>query len=202
LDPLHYEHFKTHLARGDRAGAANHIQRFVASFEAVDDKIAWVKWYLENEDLGHRIRHEIYEHLVFPVLLEGYRQSDPWSLRWLVRTAQNLYRADHLWTQVGRKTEQGLLAQLHTQCPSDDEVRQALLQSHLRDFQYMVHEWPAGILYGHDGASAEECQLILSDLRLARQLDSSHANGAFFDDFENKVTEYQSRLDRAKHSDA
>jgi hypothetical protein len=202
LEPLHYEHFKIHLARGDRAAAKTHIKRFVDSFEEVDDKKAWVKWYLENEERGHLVRHEIYEHLVFPVLLEGYRRSDAWSLRWLARTSQNLYRADDLWLQIARKTEHGLLTQLYAQCPCDKEVAKALLRSHSQGFQYMIHEWPHGILYGHNSASLEECELILCQLNLVRQLDNDQTHSAFLDEVESKVFEYQSRLNRTKHSKA
>jgi hypothetical protein len=198
VDLSHYEHFKAHLARGDRAGAGAHIKHFVASFRSLDDKSVWVKWYLENEDIGHRVRHEIYEHLVFPVLLRGYNHSDPWCLRWLIKTVQNLYKADHLWVQVERKTDHGLLTQLQALCPDDDEARLGLLQSYVQYFRYMVHEWPAGILYGHDGASSEECDLILLDIVRARQLDTKHEHGAFFSDFQSKLFEYRSRLNRPR----
>ena len=196
MDLSHYERFKSQLEHGDRAGAASHIERFVASFAKVEEKVVWVRWYLDHEELGHRIRHEIYEHLVFPVLLQGYRQADPWAIRWLIRTVQNLYRADHLWIRLDRRTEHGLLMELHALCPSDKEVRLSLLQSYIRQFSYMVHEWPAGILYGYDGASQEECTHILLDVEHGRRLDIEGVYATFLSDVESKVLEYVARLVR------
>ena len=201
MDLTHYERFKSHLEHGDRAGAALHIERFVASFGQIEEKSVWVRWYLDHEEIGHRIRHEIYEHLVFPVLLQGYRQADPWAIRWLIRTVQNLYKADHLWIKLDRRTEHGLLTELQALCPSDKEVRLSLLQSHIRQFRYVINEWPAGILYGHDGASQEECTHILLDVENARRLDIESVYSTFLNGVESKVLEYLAQLVRRRARD-
>ena len=194
MNTAHFETYKACLARGDRAGAKAAVREFVASFTTLEEKEGWVRWYLENEKFGHKIRHEIYEQLVFPVLLHGYRQSDPWSLRWLARTIQNVQQAAALWSQVGWKTEWSLLRELLQLTPEDDDLRQELLLSHVRSFGYMEHEWPRGIVYGVDGPSVEECQHILDEIQDALLLDTGREHHNHILAFKAKVIEYRARL--------
>lgn len=194
MDLSRYEDFKHALASGNRATAASFVRPFIASFKSLEEKVTWTRWYLENESFGHRIRHEIYEGIIFPVLLDGYEKSDPWSIKWLARTSQNLYSSRGLWDRIGGKTEEGLLKELFAICPTDIEVRGQLLSNLVKSFEYMVHEWPAGILYSHNGATADECLATHVDLALARQLDNTFLHLEFLDDFAEKLCEYQRRI--------
>src|SRR5690348_5477105 len=137
---------------GKKAQAKAVLERFLASFGSGEEKEQWVRAFLESGDFGYRIRHEIYEQLVFPVLLKGYHAKDPWSLLWLAKTDQNLYSARWLHSQVDFKSEYQLLKELYEITP-DEMTRNQLLRSNLTWFEYCQHEWPAGILYGMDGAS-------------------------------------------------
>jgi hypothetical protein len=105
-----------------------------------------------------------------------------------------LYRAEALWSQIDRKTEHSLLTDLLNLCPDDRETKIELLGSLVRSFEYMQHEWPAGILYGFDGATAEECAEILREIQIAKRLDSEDRYCAFLASFEARVIEYQARL--------
>src|SRR5262249_9460212 len=145
-----------------------------------------------NETSDHRIRHELYEHILFPVLLAGYQRRDPWALRYLARTAQNLYHAKSLWAQVG-VGEFELLKELLRLCPDDEQARTDVLAAQLRWFSHCTHEWPAGILHGMNGASVQECEEILEEIALARKLDRARQHAAFLDDVEAKVIAYRSR---------
>lgn len=196
MDLSQYEDFKQALASGNKAAAASFVRPFISSFASLEGKVTWSRWYFENERFGHRIRHEIYEGIIFPALLDGYKNSDPWSIKWLARTAQNLYSAKQLWAQIGGKTEEGLLRQLFALCPTDVEVRVELLSNLIKSFEYMIHEWPAGILYSHNGATAEECLIIHADIDFARQLDVSFNHLQFLDDFSDKLCVYQKRIGR------
>lgn len=191
----YYEEFKHALASGRRATASTALQPFIESFGSLEEKARWTRWYLENESYGHRIRHEIYESIIFPVLRNGYENSDPWCILWLARTAQNFYSSQSLWAQIDGKTGQSLLRELVELCPTHDEARANLLSNLIESFRYMVHEWPTGILYGCDGATADECLAIVADLDLARRLDSAHLHDDFLEDVSSKVREYQERLD-------
>ncbi|WP_035604837.1 hypothetical protein [Haloferula sp. BvORR071] len=194
--PSHYEDYKRALAMGDRAGAASLVVAFIASFRSMEEKAEWARWFLENENNGHRIRHELYRDLIFPVLLDGYTKRDPWSIKWLARTAQSLYRDRSLHEQSGWKTEMGLLMELVELCPDDGEARSKLLSVVLDWLKYSGHEWPAGLLYGSNAATLEECVDIEAQLELARRLDEGRSNEEFLEGFAVKLREYQERLRR------
>lgn len=192
-----FEQFKLCLERGRRNEAREAVTAFVASFQSLDEKRQWVRGYLESGDFGHKIRYEIYEGLVFPVLLAGFRSNDVWSVLWLARTVQNLYSMPALHSAIAYKTEFGLLKEAYAQEPSP-EVQERLLKADIQWFDYCQHEWPTGILYGVDGATLEECGKILEEVEFARSLDGSSVHRGFLDSFEQKVKDYQQRL-REKH---
>jgi len=194
MEPRHYEAYKTQLALGQRSAASAALVQFIASFATFDSKSAWVRWYLANERWEHRIRHEIYEQLIFPVLLAGYRQGDLWCLRWLIRTVSNIYTGTQLWEQIERKTELTLREELVARAPEDARARRELVDCLVAMFHHNAHEWPRGILYGMDGASASQCLEILAGAQRALELDVERRHQAFIEDFVTKVQLYQQRL--------
>jgi hypothetical protein len=193
MNPEYFHEFRRLQEAGRKQEAKTALDRFLASFEPADDKKQWVHKFLESGSYGHRIRHEIYEHLVFPVLREGYHRREAWSTFWLGKTAQNLYACPALHSQVGFKSEQQLLREAY-QIEPNEQIRESLLRSTLNWFGYCQHEWPAGILYGADGASLVECEEILQDIGFARELDVAGANAPFLQQFEHRLNEYKQRL--------
>ena len=101
MNSSHYERYKSFISKGLRKEAGAEIRLFIDSFADAAERKAFARWFLENEDFGHKIRHELYEAVIFPALVDGYGERDPWSSYWLARTCQNLYQAKHLWRQVG-----------------------------------------------------------------------------------------------------
>lgn len=193
MDLQHYHEFKRFQAQGRRDDARAPLERFIASFEPGEDRAHWVREFLEAGDYGHKIRHELYEQLIFPVLLDGYRRRDAWSTLWLARTAQNLYTFAPLHALIGFKSEQKLLREAY-QIDPKEEIRESLLRALLRWFSYCQHEWPTGILFGGNGASAAECDRILEEVSFARALDAGAANEPFLREFEQRTREYRRRL--------
>lgn len=192
METEYFAEYRRLKEAGRKAEATAALHRFLASFGPDDDRALWVREYLEAGDYGHRIRHEIYQTLVFPVLLEGYRRGDAWSAYWLGRTAQNLYTAPALHAQVSDKAEQQLFAEAYDREPRE-EVRQSLLASLIEWFAYCQHEWPMGILYGIDGAGPEECDELLREVERARSLDRDGAIEPFLGEFERRIREYRRR---------
>ncbi len=189
-----YETYERQLAVGRRKEAAQTIALFIQSFSGLEEKKQWSEAFL-NGWSSHKIRHEIYEHIIFPVLLESYKRSEPWGIHWLAKTAQNLYQATALWEQVDHKSECQLLDQLLSITPNDAGVKAELLARQIDWLRYCGHEWPSGILYGHDGATLPQCAEIKEAVAKARELDLSSAYSAFLADFEGKLGEYISRLE-------
>lgn len=190
----HFERFTRLLELGKRHEATIAIRAFIDSFISLEEKRRWSETYLNARVEGKIIRHEIFESVIFPVLLNGYRKSDPWSLRWLARTSENLYKSKQLWREVEMKTEFSFLAELLALYPADEITRIELLAHHVKGLQYAVHEWPSGILYGSDSATIQECDEIFEDLMRARALDLERLHEVFFADFESKLVEYTTRL--------
>ena len=197
MDTGIFDTFTQQLETGHRKEATRTLARFIASFADLEEKKVWTREYLETGRLGHKIRHELYEHVVFPTLLAGYRLGDPWSIRWLIRTVQNLYQAKPLWLQLEYKTANTLLRELFCVNPADDAVRRELLAEDIGWLRYAVHEWPAGILFAHDGAVSEECDRLAAASTEAWRLDREGTYSAFLDDFDSKLREYLARLQRA-----
>ena len=195
MDEVAYRQYVTYKNAGMKAQANTALEVFLASVKPADDTQAWTKAFLEGGDFGHRIQHEIYECLVFPVLWQGYEDNDAWSLLWLAKTVNNLYRSPSLHALIGYKGERELLTEAYM-LQASNEVRLLLLNADLHWFAYCQHEWPAGILYGRDGASFAECDDILQQVSFARELDTG-GNEEFLNAFEKRVREYKRRLQNA-----
>jgi hypothetical protein len=194
MDVRHYEEYKTQLAQGVHVAASAALAQFLASFVASESKAEWVRWYLANERWDQRIRHEIYEQLIFPVLLDGYQRGDLWCLRWLIRTVSNIYTGTQLWEQIDRKTELTLREELVARAPEDARARRELVDCFITMFRHNAHEWPRVILCGMDGASVSQCAQILAAAERALELDVERRHHAFIEEFVAKVRLYQQRL--------
>ena len=189
-----YEEFLALKERGDRKGAATSVRRFCDSFESWSEKESWTRAFLESGEYGHRIRHEVYVEVVLPVLLEGYRRREHWSTYWLARTCQSLYQAKKVHAELGYPSALSLLHECYEIDPEHPPTRDALLASQIDWLEHCIHEWPAGVLYGADGASRQECGEILEAVELARRLDVEDRHQAFLDEVAEKTIRYSLRL--------
>jgi hypothetical protein len=188
-----YEQFVSLKNLGKKAEAKVAIDTFIASFESWEEKQVWVYSFLNSGGNGCRIRHEIYENLVYPVLLDGYLKGSVASIVWLARTASNLYTIKSPHALLKHKTDFALFKEAYELEPSE-EIGAQLLNALLDWFHFSQHEWPAGILYGMDGANMEQCEEILQEVEFARSLDIQRRYDGYFSGFEIKVHEYVKRL--------
>ena len=197
MDTALYQKFAILKETGRKREAKAALTEFLASFETEEQKQEWAWEFLECGDYGHKIRHEIYAVLIFPVLLEGYRRRDARSLYYLAKTAQNLYANPKLRSQLDDKGKYELLHEAYSLAPSG-EIRKLLLCWYMNWFGYCGHEYPAGILYDFSrGANISECEEILKDIAFARTLDDG-TRADYFQEFEEKVREYRQRLKSSK----
>jgi hypothetical protein len=196
LDETLYAKFLAARKAGLRDEAKVAISQFVESFAGFAEKEAWTRQFLSTLPPGERVRHELYERVIFPVLLAGHDRLDPWSIYWLGETAQNLYRAWPLYKQLGAPPIQRLFKEAYALAPSSAEIRQGLLRDLLRGFDYMAHEWPSGILYAAGEPLETQHREALQDIQLARSIDDNGAHAQKIDDFEQKVLAYAVRWRR------
>jgi len=190
MDISLFKDFRAELALGRRREAAVSLGAFIRSLDTLAKKRQFTEWLLAQRD-GRRMaqRHELWTDVVLPVLLDGYAKGDACSTYWLAMINGNPWL-------TGGKTALDLLKQCLSSHWEPARVRQSLLAELLRGFEYAVHEWPSGILVSANGATDEQCNLIFSDVALARELDADGKHAAFLDDFEDKVRLYQTRLQR------
>ena len=189
-----YEDYLARLAEGRRKDAGVMLDAFLRSFNSAEEREQWTRTFLRTRTYGARVRHEIYAELIFPVLLAGSKRNDAWSLYWLAGTCQNLYTARRLHEQIKFKDKISLLKEAYAIDRNSSEVCEALLKSLLDYFCHASHEWPAGILWGNDGATLDQCNEIMSEVTLARELDRECAYALPIGEFESKFKQYQERL--------
>ena len=188
-----YEQFVSLKDLGKKTEAKAASDLFIASFETLEDKRVWVYSFLEAGEYRNRIRHEIYENLVYPVLLDGYLKRDATSVAWLARTASNLYAIKSPHPLLKHKTDFALFKEAYGLEPNE-RIGADLLNTLINGFSFSQHEWPAGILDGINGANIEQCEDILQDVKFARNLDHQRKYEGYLSEFEAKVHEYIKRL--------
>ena len=121
---------------------------FIDSFQSDGEIREWVRNFLESGEHGYQIQYELYERLIFPELLSGYKRNDAWSVLWLANTVVNLYANPDLHLQIGNIGERELLSKAFA-CIPTEELRERLLFNYLHSFSYCEHDWPAAVRFPH-----------------------------------------------------
>lgn len=133
-----------------------------------EDQATWHSWAYElaakiwDAKVDIPIRYPLITRVLLPALNEGALNGVPGCLRWLAvcgRGSQLDARLpEHLRTPVG------LLKEAIRVDPNDRLARERLLEIWAPTFEYSLHELPAGVLYGHNGATIPECDELLEFL--------------------------------------
>jgi hypothetical protein len=185
MDESLYTQFVTEQASGRKQEAKVAIRRFVESFNSHKEKEDWTRKFLSTQKPGAALRHELFEEIILPVLVGGYENRDPWSLYWLAETYQN--HSSSTYRRLDLPAPQDLLKEAYALAPSSEEIRCGLLRSLLRGFEYMAHEWPAGLLYAPDSPWLTQYWEIRAEIQLARELDTSGKHNNEIAEFEQIV---------------
>jgi len=130
----------------------------------------WEARSIAEQVVDHRldlvIRRPLFERAVFPALLAGYRAHLPGCARWLAGLADQLRRSPVCREQLPFKetSEVALLGAAIRDDPADSRSRERLIDKMENQLRYSLHELPAGVLYGMDGASPAECVELEEEL--------------------------------------
>ena len=118
-----------------------------------------------DEDFS--IHTPLFRHVVFPALLKGHHNQLPGCARWLAGLSQYLYRSPDCQSQLpdAEQYEIGLLWAAIRQDPTDRLAGQRLIDALSFQLRYSLHELPTGVLYGHNGATAEQCLELQKELQ-------------------------------------
>jgi hypothetical protein len=114
----------------------------------------------------------LFERVLFPALAEALDARVPGSARWLAGLSQHLHRCRACMERLGhdRSSEWALLRAAAAQDPADGLSRRQLVRLIADHLRYTLHELPAGVLYGVDGATVDQCDELLAELEEFREL--------------------------------
>jgi hypothetical protein len=107
------------------------------------------------------IRFPLFRRVLLPALAEGVTRVEPGCARWLASFESLLLETRDNDLPTNLQTAVGLLTEAVRVDPTDDIARKRLVDRHAAYLEYTLHELPAGVLYGHDGATAEQCDELL-----------------------------------------
>lgn len=148
----------------------------------------WQPWARElarlvvDEHQETPIRMPLFRKVIFPALRTGLEKSLPGCARWLAGFAQLLYHSPACSAQLpeDQRSEHGLLLLAVQNDPADMRAKKRLLMVMRSRFDYILHELPSGVLYGHNGATINECDELMRELpdyeRLAGEFGSEQAD--------------------------
>lgn len=187
------------------------LERFVPALLELPVEV-WHPWALElarrivDEKDDPPVRFPLFRAVLFPPLLDGVKNARPGAARWLAGLHNLLYKSPECMALLppNRRYYSGLLQQAVQDDPGDMRSKRDLLESMRDDFDYALHELPAGVLYGNDGASSEECLLLLDDLsayeKLAQEMGPTEDDRELMASARFHITEYRRYLlERPRH---
>jgi len=170
--------------------ASEHIRKFIDSFANKSEMLLWSRSFLEQAEYGYKIRHELYREVIFPVLFDGFKVGDAWSLFYLGKTAQNLYSDKSLHSQVEQLSDFEFFKRCYDISPELFDVRVSLADTVWRGVSFGVHEWPSGLCY--------EASEIAEDVKYLKALDDEGRYRLGIEEVEQILQEYYQTNKRQK----
>lgn len=213
LDPASEELWQAYLA-AERTGARQvwkkALDQFVAALLAQGPSVAdrWARALAERVVDGaepQSVRFPLFREVLVPALVRGVQANEAGSARWLGclmgRWAQNSNLLEALPEEM--RTSRGLLLAALRLDAGDQRARRALVEEMAAYLAYTLHELPAGVLYGFDGATVEQCRDLtemLSEFREQVRLLGESRYAELIADCEQHYTAYPKYLtSRAAH---
>lgn len=153
-------------------------------------RFAWARSLAKqsvDEAAATPVRIPLFREVLFPALRAGLQAREPGCARWLAGFAQLLYKSAECQGQLDpeHRGEAGLLREALRVDPLDTRARARLITSMTGALNYALHELPAGVLYGHDGATIEQCAELRADLDELESLVTAHGTRAEYEDLIN-----------------
>jgi hypothetical protein len=195
---MNIEHFNEYLKyeqMGIKTKEKECLNYFINSFENYNEKVLWTIEYLPKLKFNKngRIRNELFEEIVFPVLLEGYNNKNIKLMLWMVKLNQNLYQNNKLWKKVNYASSLELIRECYKIEPNDNEIIDLYLEIIIDKILFRIHEWPFGILIGNTFAEKDECKKLLEEIPLLKKLDRNKKYSELIMEYENIINEYIKR---------
>ena len=188
-----WEQYLALESRGTRDAKLGALSAFVEELLQAP-KVTWKRWALQlaaqivDDAADLPVRRPLFERVLFPALLAGLEGKSPGSARWLAGFRQQLFNCPPCMEQLGHTlcSEWTLLEMAVEHDPEDVRARQRLIRVMAGHLRYTLHELPAGVLFGVDGASVDECDELLAELDEFRALLAAEGRTG---DYETLVAE-------------
>jgi hypothetical protein len=186
---VHYKHI------GIKPKAKEFIDKFINSFENYMEKEQWTKEYLSKleMDSNGRIRNELFEEIIFPILLNGYNNKNILLMIWLVKLNQNYHQNHKIWEKINYKTEVEIIEECYGLEPDNNDVIDLYLELMINRIDFNMHECPPYILFGNSVAEKDECKILLERIGFINKLDRNKKYFEYLCDCEEKIKEYMER---------
>jgi hypothetical protein len=191
----YYNEYLHYRKIGIREKTKEAVIKFINSFENYTEKESWAMEYLPKleYDGNGRIRNELFEEIIFPVLLNGYNNKNVSLMIWPVKLNQNYYQNHRIWEKINYKTALEIIKECYDLEPNNNEVTDMFLEVLIEKINFSIHEWPYGILFGNSFATKDECKSLLERVKFINKLDKNKKHSEYINDYENKVKEYMER---------
>ena len=189
-------------ARGVRKVALRTLRQFTAALRAVDPSLRnrWAQEFLRQKlEEGQNIplRNPLFEEVLFPLLADGYRSGDCRAAKWLAQLAQVLIHARSCWQALGCPSDAELWREAYRRNSDDEEARKGLIDVIASYVRHTLHELPAGVLLGMNGATPDECIALQDGLGEFRSLIRESERDRYADLITNAEFHYQAYRDYA-----
>lgn len=167
-------------ARGLRAETLSTLRAFVDALQAgpAEQRQGFAAEFCRlAADEGARMprREPLFAGILAPYLLAAYDRGDDHAGRrlaffregfWQLHPSHPLHQSAPLPLDLLREAFQ--------EDPGDARTRELLLRLLENDFDYAIHEVPAGVLRGNKGMTVAECREAEEDLALFRAVAEAH----------------------------
>lgn len=186
---LHFE------AIGLKEEATQTVLAIVDTLSSLEAMNAWTRNNLHRLPINKasRIRHELYERIIFPALKADFERGDPEASYLLGEHIQNLYSSHTLMEEIGQRSSRDFFRIAFQRDPSSVRYQRAYLGALISDLQFAFHEWPNGIIIDHkdwrEGLSG-----VRDLLSLALSLDSDRAYYSLLSEWIENTDQYEKRL--------
>ena len=192
---MNIEYFNEYLKyeeMGLKLKVKEYLTNFINSFEGYNEKVLWTIEYLPKLKFNKngRIRNELFEEIVFPVLLEGYNNKNIKLMLWMVKLNQNLYQNNKLWKKINNVSSLELIGECYKIEPNDNEIIDLYMEILIEKILFRIHEWPYGILIGNTFAEKDECKKLLEEIPLLNKLDRNKKYSELIMEYEKIINEY------------
>jgi hypothetical protein len=144
------------------------LDRFLDALLALTPEI-WQRWAKDlardvaDDGADLPVRFPLFRRAVLPALERGVIDREPGCARWLSHFEQLMFHPlPESMLPANLRGAEGLLEEALRVDPEDDRARRLLIKRRGSYLVYTLHELPSGVLYGHNGATPEECDELLA----------------------------------------